>query len=64
MQLFDNLESEGEKKNLNTDKIAFKGIVLPKMKILWSLTHPRVVPNLYVFLCSAEHKGRYFEESL
>ncbi len=34
------------------------------MKILSSFTHPQVVPNLYEFLCSAEHKGRYFEESL
>ncbi len=42
----------------------FKGIVHPKMKILSSFTHPQVVPNLYEFLCSAEHKGRYFEESL
>ncbi len=41
-----------------------KGIVHPKMKILSSFTHPQVVPNLYEFLCSAEHKGRYFEESL
>ncbi len=41
-----------------------KGIVHPKMKILHDLTHPQVVPNLYEFLCSAEHKGRYFEESL
>ncbi len=40
-----------------------KGIVHPKMKIL-SFTHPQVVPNLYEFLCSVEHKGRYFEESL
>ncbi len=42
-----------------------KGIVHPKkMKILSSFTHPQVVPNLYECLCSAEHKGRYFEESL
>ncbi len=34
------------------------------MKILSSFTHPQVVPNLYEFLCFAEHKGRYFEESL
>ncbi len=40
-----------------------KGIVHPKMKIL-SFTHPQVVPNLFEFLCSAEHKGRYSEESL
>jgi len=31
-----------------------KGLVHPKMKIL---------SNLYVFICSAEHKGRYLEES-
>jgi len=41
-----------------------KGIVHQKMKILSSFTHPQGVPNLYEFLCSAEHKGRYFEESL
>ncbi len=41
-----------------------KGIVHPKVKILSLFTHPQVVPNLYEFLCSAEHKGRYFEESL
>ncbi len=41
-----------------------KGIVHPKMKILSSFTHPQVVPNLYECVCSAEHKGRYFEESL
>ncbi len=28
-----------------------------------SFTQPQVVPNLYECLCSAEHKGRYFEES-
>ncbi len=39
-----------------------KGIVHPKLKILSSFTHPQVVPNLYEFLCSAEHKGRYSEE--
>jgi len=26
------------------------------------MKHPHVVPNLYVFICSAEHKGRYLEE--
>ncbi len=41
-----------------------KGTVHPKMKILSSFTHPQVVPNLYEFVCSAEHTGRYFEESL
>ncbi len=45
-------------------KSVLKGIVHPKIKILSSLTHPRVVTNLYEFICSAEHKGRYFEESL
>jgi len=39
-----------------------KGLVYPKMKILSVFTHPHVVPNLYVFFCSAEHKGRYLEE--
>jgi len=34
------------------------------MKILSVFTHPHVVPNLYVFICSAEHKGRYLEESV
>jgi len=42
--------------------VGLKGIVHPKMKILSSFTHPQVVPNLYVFICSAEHKGRYLEE--
>ncbi len=32
------------------------------MKILSSLTHPQVVPNLSECLCSAEHKVRYSEE--
>jgi len=39
-----------------------KGIVHPKMKILSSFSHPQVVPNLYVFICSDEHKGKYLEE--
>jgi len=34
------------------------------MKILSSFTHPQVVANLYEFLSSAEHKGKYFEERL
>jgi len=41
---------------------SIKGLVHPKMKILSVFTHPRVVPNLYVFICSAEHKRRYLEE--
>jgi len=39
-----------------------KGLVHPKMKILSVFTHPHVVPNLSVFICTAEHKGRYLEE--
>jgi len=35
-------------------------MVHPKMKILSSFTHPQVVPNLYVFIRSAVHKGRMF----
>jgi len=29
-----------------------------------SFTHPQVVANLYEFLSSTEHKGRYFEEAV
>jgi len=36
----------------------------PKMKILSSFAHPQVVANLYEFLSSDEHKGRYFDERL
>ncbi len=43
--------------------LTLKGIVHPNMKIV-SFTLPQVVPNLYECLCSAKHKGRYFEESL
>jgi len=32
------------------------------MKILSVFTHHYVIPNLYVFICSAEHKGIYLEE--
>jgi len=32
------------------------------MKILSVFTHPQVVPNLYVCICYAVHKGRYLEE--
>jgi len=32
------------------------------MKILSSFTYPQAVLNLYEFLSSVEHKGRYFEE--
>jgi len=37
-----------------------KRLVHPK--ILSVFTHPNVVPNLNVFICSAEQKGRYLEE--
>jgi len=47
----------------NIEKV-FKGILQPKIKILSSFSHPQVVANLYEFLSSAEHKGRYFEEQL
>jgi len=30
------------------------------MKVLLSLTHPQVAANLYEFLSSTEHKGRFF----
>ncbi len=54
-----------KKKYVTLDhKTSLKGIVHPKMKILSSFTHPQVVPNLYECLCTAEHKVRYFEESL
>jgi len=39
-----------------------KGIVHPKMAILSSFTHPQVVPNLFEFISSAEHKRRHFKE--
>jgi len=32
------------------------------MKIQSSFTRPQVVPNLYTFICSVDHKGRYFEK--
>jgi len=41
-----------------------KGILHSKMKIVSSFIHLQVVANLYKFLSSAEHKGRYFEEPL
>jgi len=36
----------------------FKGILYPKF------TYPQVVANLYEFLSSDEHKGRYFEGTI
>jgi len=44
----------------NVTDYIFKGLVHSKMKILSVFTHPHVDPN--VFICSAEHKGRYLEE--
>lgn len=34
------------------------------MKILLLFTHLQVVPNLYEFISSAQHKRRYFEDVL
>lgn len=33
-----------------------------KGKVLWPLTQPHAIQNLYVFLSSVKHKRRYFEE--
>ncbi len=33
-----------------------------QQQFLSSFTHPKLVPNQYECLCSAEHKGRYSEE--
>jgi len=49
-------------KNEKKKQLNIKGLVHPKMKFLSVFTHPHVVPKLYVFICSAEHKGRYLEE--
>lgn len=35
-----------------------KVIVHLKMKVLYSFSHPHVIPNLWDFLSSGEHKGR------
>jgi len=43
---------------------SLKEILHPKMKMLSSFTSHQVVANLYGFLSSAEHEGRYFEERL
>jgi len=50
------------KMDILTENVHIKGLVRPKMKILSVFTHPHVVPNLDVFICSAEHKGRHLEE--
>jgi len=41
-----------------------KELVHPKMKILSVFTHPHVVPNLYVFICSAEQEKKYIWKSM
>jgi len=56
-----NCDSEKQMTNV-TDHTSLKGILHPKMKILSSIH--QVFANLYEFLSSAEHKGRYFEERL
>ncbi len=65
---FAKLPSPEKYKNVEVLKgwswIDFKGIVHQKKKILSSFTYPQGIPNLYECICSAEHKGRYFEESL
>jgi len=40
--------------------VTIKEIVHTKMEILSS--HPHVIPNLYNFILSVEHKRRYFEK--
>ncbi len=45
---------------LRVDQISC-GLVIVKMKIISSFTHPQVVPTLYEFLSFVEHKIRYFE---
>jgi len=62
-QVFGALDVAAQRKTLCylTDSHNIKGLVYPKMKVLSVFTHPHVVPNLYVFICSAEHKGRYLE---
>ncbi len=44
------------------ETMQFKGMVQSNMKILSSFTHRQVVPNLYEFPSSVQHKGRYFKE--
>lgn len=51
----------GANSDTETTYFTFKGIV---QKILSPFTHSQADPNLYTFLCSAEHEGRYFEECL
>ncbi len=36
-----------------------KGIIHPKMKITSSFIHRQVVPNLFEFISSAEHKKKH-----
>jgi len=39
---------------------SFKGLVHPKMKFLWLITHPHAIPNAQYISSSSEHKLRYF----
>ncbi len=41
-----------------------KGIVHPKMKILWLFTHPQVIPNLYEFHSLTKQKQYYGSQCL
>ncbi len=45
-----------------TTEAELKGIVHAKKITILPFTHPQVVPNLYKYLCSAEHKERHSEE--
>ncbi len=38
----------------------FKGKVRPKMKILSPFTHTQVIPNMYEFISSVEHKIKIY----
>ncbi len=44
-------------------QLQLKRTVYIKMNILSSFTHPHVVPNIYEFIYSVEHKRRYFEKA-
>ncbi len=45
-----------------TTEAELKGIVHAKKKKILPFTHPQVVPNLYKYICSAEHKEIHSEE--
>lgn len=48
----------------DTDVGFVRGIVHPGVGVVSSFAHPRVVPGLCGFLCSAGHRGGCFEEGL